>query len=259
MLRLGTMNGGRLGVTARIAQHIDGSFALAVAMCAGLTMAYGSTSCSALGSACANAGGSCVLGSVICAKEAASSAQDCNTNPPNPGGAFCCLEIEDGGMPSANDHGAMSVPDGSPSDAATEIDAPPCSPVLASDYDQSCMVDADCVAVGEVSSCPAFACDGCTTAGINKSAMAQYTTAFDQAFAAKEPGTGCRCPCESGAVCRGGKCQAAFCGPPTADTLPACESAGDAGGMCLYSANATCSGTGPPDACAYSDEFCCLR
>jgi hypothetical protein len=118
MRRLGTMNGKRLGVAARISQPIDGSFALAVAMLAGLTMACGSTSCSpssALGSACANAGGSCVLGSVLCAKEAASGAQDCNTNAPNPGGAFCCLEVEEAGMSSANDGGAMSVPDGSPS------------------------------------------------------------------------------------------------------------------------------------------------
>ena len=183
---LETMNGERLGVTARLARPMGGSRAVAVSMLTGLLMmAYGSTSCS-------------------------------------------------------------------PSTA-------PCSPVLASDYDQSCTVDTDCVAVGEVSSCPAFACDGCTTEAINKSVMAQYMTAFAQAFTSKAPGTGCGCPCESGAVCRGGKCQAAFCGPPTADTLPACANAGDAGGMCLYSANATCSGMGPPDACAYSDEFCCLN
>jgi hypothetical protein len=29
--------------------------------------------------------------------------------------------------------------------------------------------------------------------------------------------------------------------------------------MCAYSANTTCNGMGPPDACAYSDEFCCLN
>jgi hypothetical protein len=81
-------------------------------------------------------------------------------------------------------------------------------------------------------------------------------TAFAQAFASKASGTGCGCPCESGALCRSGKCQAAFCGPPPADTLPACA---DAGGRCAYSANTTCNGMGPPDACAYSDEFCCLN
>ncbi len=67
-------------------------------------------------------------------------------------------------------------------------------------------------------------------------------------------GTGCGCPCKSGAICRAGKCQAAFCGPPFSDTLPACTGAG---GTCAYTANTTCSGMGSPDACAYDDEFCC--
>lgn len=40
-----------------------------------------------------------MLGSGIarCAKQAASSAHDCNTNPPNPGGGFCCFEVQEGG------------------------------------------------------------------------------------------------------------------------------------------------------------------
>jgi hypothetical protein len=232
------MNEERLGMTARPARHVDRWIGVAVSLLMGLTMVYGSTSCSpspALGSTCAAAGGTCDLGGAGCVKEAASSAQDCNTNPPNPGGGVCCLEFQEGGIPGAT---------------------PTCSPVLASDYDQSCTVDTDCVAVGEISSCPASGCDGCTTEAVNKSVMAQYTAAFAQAFASGPSGPGCNCPCESGAVCRGGKCQAAFCGPPLTDTLSACA---DAGGQCAYSANTTCSGMGPPDACAYSDEFCCLN
>lgn len=131
-----------------------------------------------------------------------------------------------------------------------------CAVVLASDYDQSCAVDSDCVAVGEVASCPAEACDSCTTAAVNKSAAATYTTAFQRALASAPTGPACGCPCESGAVCRGGTCQAAYCAPPSSDTGPACA---DAGGICMYSANTTCNGEGPPDACAYSDEVCCLR
>lgn len=140
-------------------------------------------------------------------------------------------------------------------DAATVI---ACSIVLASDYDQSCVVDSDCVAVGQAPQCPATACDGCTTEGINRSAMAQYMTAFARAQASSPMGPFdvCGCPCESGAVCHSSKCQAAFCEPPPPDTLPACA---DAGGRCAYSANTTCNGAGPPDACAYSDEFCCLN
>jgi hypothetical protein len=50
-----------------------------------------------LGSACASAGGTCIPGPKGCAKQAPSSAQDCQTTPPNPGGAFCCLELQDAG------------------------------------------------------------------------------------------------------------------------------------------------------------------
>ncbi len=151
---------------------------------------------------------------------------------------------------------ACTVPYGNDGgDAGTGIDATACSIVLASNYDQSCVVDTDCVAVGEVSSCPATGCDGCTTEAINKLTAPQYQAAFAAAFASRATDSFCGCPCESGAICRAGKCQAAFCGPPVSDTLPACA---DAGGRCAYSANTTCSGMGPPDACAYSDELCCL-
>jgi hypothetical protein len=138
-------------------------------------------------------------------------------------------------------------------DAATNVDATACSIVLASNYDQSCTVDADCVAVGEVPVCPAGC--GCATKAINKSAIAPYMTALSRAFASEPAGGGCGCPCESGAVCRGGQCRAAFCAPPLVDTLPVCA---DAGGRCSYAANTTCTGMGPPDACAYSDEICCI-
>ncbi len=109
---------------------------------------------------------------------------------------------------------------------ATTADAIPSSPMGATEYDQ-CMVDSDCVAVGEVAPCPASACDG----------------------------SDCNCPCESGAICRAGKCQAAFCGPDPSDTLPTCA---DVGGRCAYSANTTCPAVGPAGSCAFSDEFCCL-
>jgi hypothetical protein len=134
-------------------------------------------------------------------------------------------------------------------------DASSCSIVVASDYDQSCAADTDCVAVGEVSGCPAIECDVCATEAVNKHAAPRYQAALSQALASSPAGTPCGCPCESGAVCRGGTCQAAFCVPPRTDTLPACA---DAGGTCAYSANTTCNGMGPPDACAYSDEVCCL-
>jgi hypothetical protein len=129
-----------------------------------------------------------------------------------------------------------------------------CTSLLASAYDHSCDADTDCVGVGEVPSCSTSTC-ACPTAAINKSANAQYSALFSQVTAAYPP-EACNCPCLSGAICRSGTCQAAFCGPPTADTLPSCA---DAGGTCSYSANTTCNGMGPPDACAYSDEVCCVQ
>jgi hypothetical protein len=53
-----------------------------------------STSSSPAGSACTSAGGTCILGGSWCMTEAASGAQDCNPDR-NPGGAYCCLAVEE--------------------------------------------------------------------------------------------------------------------------------------------------------------------
>jgi hypothetical protein len=143
---------------------------------------------------------------------------------------------------------------GSSSDIQTSIDAPACSIALASDYDQTCVVDSDCVAVGQVGECPANPCNQCTTGAINKGVLPQYQAAFALAFVGALGQ--CNCACGGPALCHGGKCLAGACGPPLADTLPACA---DAGGRCNYSANTTCNAMGPPDACAYSDEVCCIQ
>jgi hypothetical protein len=136
-----------------------------------------------------------------------------------------------------------------------QLDAGACNPVLASDYDQSCDADTDCVGVGEVPQCPASACDGCLTQAVNKSAAAQYMAALSRAFASEPTGEACACPCEALAICRGRRCEYGFCGPAGTDTLPACA---DAGGRCSYTANTTCNTPGPPNSCAYADETCCL-
>jgi hypothetical protein len=141
-------------------------------------------------------------------------------------------------------------PDGS----KTPGDGSSCSPVLASDYDQSCTVDSDCVAVGEEPQCPASGCE-CPSAAVNKGVATQYQAALSRASTIRLPVSGCSCACESAALCRGGKCQASLCSPPLTDTLAACA---NLGGQCTYSANTTCGGMGPPGSCAYSDEFCCL-
>ncbi len=62
-----------------------------------LGAAWGVLACgSKAGDACTAAAGTCVLGGATCAKQAAESAQDCNPDD-NPGGAFCCLQLGDGG------------------------------------------------------------------------------------------------------------------------------------------------------------------
>lgn len=142
-----------------------------------------------------------------------------------------------------------------PNNLTATADGPSCSPVLASDYDQSCTLDSDCVAVGEEPQCPAAGCE-CPSAAVNKGVVMQYQAALARASAIHVPRSGCSCACESAPLCRGGRCQASLCSPPLADTLAACA---NLGGKCAYSANTTCNGMGPPDACAYSDEFCCLR
>jgi hypothetical protein len=184
---------------------------------------------------------------------AATGSLGCGGNP---------LQLLDGGAAGSNGGGSAGSassnpaggsggsPDGGGAGSAS------CTVVLAADYDQSCVLDADCVSVGQVPKCPVTDCSGCYLVAINKSEMARYMTAFSRAVVGESPGPICHCPCESGvAICRAGQCQAASCGPPRADTLAACV---NAGGLCAYRANTTCNGTGPADGCAYSDEICCL-
>jgi hypothetical protein len=184
---------------------------------------------------------------------AATGSPACGRNP---------LQFPDGGAPGSNASGsagsASSNPAGGSGGSADGGGAgsASCTVVLASDYDQSCVLDADCVSVSQVPKCPVTDCSGCYLVAINKSEMSQYMAAVSQAVAGESPGPICNCPCESGfALCRGGKCQAASCGPPRADTLPACS---NAGGTCGYAANTICNRKGPPDTCAYSDELRCL-
>lgn len=155
-----------------------------------------------------------------------------------------------GSAPFTPERGSGGSPDAGGAESAS------CTVVLASDYDQSCTEDADCLSVSQVPTCPVTDCSGCYLVGINKKEMARYTTALTQAFVREGPGPVCACPCQTGfALCRAGKCQAAACGPPRQDTLPACASAG---GSCAYRANTTCGDVGPPASCAYADEVCCL-
>jgi hypothetical protein len=160
-------------------------------------------------------------------------------------------------VPDASAEEAGPREDASPSDDAGI--APPaadatCSVVVAADYDQSCAQDTDCVGVNEIQSCPLPSCVNCTANAINVDAAAAYQAAFMQSGGDQPSAGRCSCPCIGLPVCRAGVCQATHCGAPAADTLPACL---DAGGRCTYARGTSCN-EGPPDACAYADEICCL-
>src|SRR5580658_820236 len=143
------------------------------------------------------------------------------------------------------------------SDGGPETDDGTCV-ISASNYDQSCNVDSDCVEISSGDYCSATFCQ-CGGSVINVGALAQF-----KADVSKTPigsgalmGTVCGCSVPAGPCCRQGMCKAGFgdCSSP-ADTLPACA---DAGGTCMPSVLFGGCNQGAPDACAYSDELCCVN
>jgi hypothetical protein len=96
-----------------------------------------------------------------------------------------------------------------------------CAPFPATNYDHSCKVDSDCVAVLEHGFC-------CPSAAIRVDAQSQYMADFDKANAAcATQGCNVSCPATGDPCCRNGTCQLglAQCNAP----VPA-EDAGAEGG-----------------------------
>jgi hypothetical protein len=81
-----------------------------------------------------------------------------------------------------------------------------CGTIKASDYDQSCAVDSDCVLEPEGDFCGSNQCTNCAGAVISAKAQARY-----EADLATKISTPLTCPCPSGptAVCNQGKCATA--------------------------------------------------
>jgi len=92
--------------------------------------------------------------------------------------------------------------------AAGGADGATCTLVTTSSYDRSCTVDANCVNVGQVLSCPATECAFCQTGTISTGAAAQYMADFSAATASvPRDGNGCNCPSEGRPCCRSGACE----------------------------------------------------
>jgi hypothetical protein len=154
--------------------------------------------------------------------------------------------VQDGGVGRLSDSGTMTS-DGPNADSGLCM-------ISASNYDQSCTVDTDCSMVSSGDYCSATCL--CGGSAINVGALAKFN-----ADVAKTPlGSGalgnvfCGCPFSWGPCCRHGTCvgERGGCSSPS-DSLPACA---DAGGTCMPFGS--CGQPGPPDACAYSDEMCCV-
>lgn len=78
-------------------------------------------------------------------------------------------------------------------------------PVQASDFDQSCTVNAECAAVGEGNACdPCTA--GCYNAAINFRAFPEYRARFPMTDSPS--GAACSCPVSFFPCCRSGSCYA---------------------------------------------------
>jgi hypothetical protein len=169
--------------------------------------------------------------------------QDCSLHFTSGPYVFCCIDKR-----CVSGQSAEAVPC---ADASVQL-------IKASNYDQSCQTDSDCIAVAEGNFCRPGALD-CPSATISKSASAQYWADVEKTNAAicLAPISGCLggagLPC-----CRHGAC-ILDCGA-SADTLAACAGAG---GSCVYGTGLNACGSlddvGPPDSCAYSDETCCVR
>ncbi|MGA2449045.1 MAG: hypothetical protein ABTD50_10245 [Polyangiaceae bacterium] len=178
-----------------------------------------------------------------------------------PTGQLLIGGLDDGGGPELDGQTWPEVDSAYAGDAAVNDAAAPdgyvgACIISASNYDQSCSVDTDCVEVTSGDYCVTTTCD-CGGSVIAAAVQAQ----FNDDVARTPLGSGaigwaeCGCPYNNPPCCSQGICQlgsAPACAPP--DTLPACA---DAGGTCRRGV-VYCGQAGPPNSCAYADEACCI-
>lgn len=77
----------------------------------------------------------------------------------------------------------------------------------ASQYDNTCNVDSDCLGVPEGNPCLGGLCNSCPTAALNVRVASQYSADFRALIPTPSTGTICNCPCAPMApCCRQGLC-----------------------------------------------------
>jgi hypothetical protein len=125
----------------------------------------------------------------------------------------------------------------------------------ASNYDQACTTDTDCVGVAEGNFCQPNA--GCPNAAINQAALPRYMADVGKTYGGGSCTAFSSCGFYYGPCCHQGMCQMnTGCDAKPSDTLPACA---EAGGACsTFVTSCGVRDAGPPDSCAYPDEMCCL-
>lgn len=115
---------------------------------------------------------------------------------------------------------ALDTEDADTQDTAPVADAQPCphvavTPVVgdaacheirASDYDQSCTTNADCIEVGQGDPCSGSCAFACASAAINRRAFGCYQVDVANAGMNFTGTVTCNCPADFGACCRGGRC-----------------------------------------------------
>jgi hypothetical protein len=122
---------------------------------------------------------------------ACSSPQDCIAHLPSGPEAFCCIK-------NACVYGQAAL--------ATSCTDPDAQVIAASNYDQSCKTDTDCIGVAVGNFCKPGALN-CSNAAINKSASGQYQADVAKTWAGAVCFVGSSCGEEGSPCCRNGTCQ----------------------------------------------------
>jgi hypothetical protein len=126
--------------------------------------------------------------------------------------------------------------------------------ISASDYNQSCASDSDCVGVTDGDFCGTGRCINCITAAIGVSAMSQYEGDFER-IANSSPAALCPCANAPSAYCNRGTCAVCLsgrCGGVCVNERVDANNCGGCGTVCAVGAiceNGACSCPGGEAAC----------